>query len=140
MRYDEEDKGKDEKIYDLFKQAMQETKLLERIKWARIIIHQLEQKHLVQLPKDFLIKVEFDWLASLLTDHQLVRELELRYKVTDGVEGYKYFDRIENDNPNDIFNFRTDLEVKISKIELRILDLFSIIVKTLDVEIEGDDL
>lgn len=140
MDYDDEGKSKDDKIYDLFKQAMQQPNLLEKLKWARIISFQLETKHETQLPKEFLIKKERDWLQDLLLNAELTRDLELRYRVTDGTEGYKYFDRIANDNPNDVFNHGDELEASIRHIELRLTTFFAVIVKTLDISDEGDDL
>ena len=143
MYFDEDDegKGKDEKIYDLFKQAMQEQNLVVRLKWAILILRQLEPKHIEQFPKGFSIQKEMQWLYNILKDNEFKKRIELRYRVTEGTEGYKYFDKIANDNPNDVFNYDRDTEDIIIDTELRLIDLFGYIVKTLDIEIsDGEEL
>ena len=76
-------------------------------------------------------------------EHRFVREV---YKSVSAAgvdyieQGYKNFDKIINDNPNDVWNYDESTEKKIIEIENELLFFFAQIVKTLDISIDLDEL
>lgn len=134
------EESKDQKIYDIYKQAMEALNLNQRLRVAYVLSFQLEKKHTDKLPKDFNITQKQTWILDKLKDLELNRIIELRHRVTDTQEGYKYFDKIINDNPNDVWNYDESTEKKIIEIENELLFFFAQIVKTLDISIDLDEL
>ena len=130
-----ESSGKDAKIFEIFKSAMECSFLVNKLRYAFILTFQLEKYHLGKLDKDFSIVEERKFIQGRLLDLKLLRSLNLQFRVTEGVEGYKYFDNIiEGDNPNNVYNFDEELEGEIASINLRLLTFFAQVVKTLDIE------
>jgi len=136
----DEEVGRDEKIYDIYKDAINETNLNIKLRKAYVLSFQLEKKHVEKLPDDFNIEVWQGWLLERIKDLKFNRLLDLRYRVTEGAEGYKYFDFIDNDNPKDVFNYDEDAERQIIDVESRLLKLFALIVKTLDISFDIEEL
>lgn len=136
----DEEANKDQKIYDIYKQAMEAPNLNHKLRVAYVLSFQLEQKHLAKLPKDFDITKERAWILERMKDLEIHRQIELRFKVTESQEGYKYFDRIMNDNPNDVWNYNKEAEKLIIDAEAKLLFFFAQIVKTLDIGVDFEDL
>jgi len=136
----DEDAQKDQKIYDIYKQAMEVPNLNHKLRVAYVLSFQLEKKHTDRLPADFDITQERVWILETIKNIEIHRQIELRFKVTESQEGYKYFDKIMNDNPNDVWNYNEDCEKLIIKAETKLLFFFAQIVKTLDIGIDFEDL
>ena len=136
----DEEVGKDEKIYDIYKDAINETNLNIKLRKAYVLSFQLEKKHLDKMPDDFSIELEQAWILERVKDLGFNRLVDLRYRVTEGVEGYKYFDFIDNDNVKDVFNYDKEVEEKIVMVESQLLKLFALIVKTLDITVDFEEL
>jgi hypothetical protein len=136
----DEDAQKDQKIYDIYKQAMEAPNLNHKLRVAYVLSFQLEKKHTDRLPADFDITQERVWILESIKNIEIHRQIELRFKVTESQEGYKYFDKIMNDNPNDVWNYNEDCEKLIIEAEAKLLFFFAQIVKTLDIGIDFEDL
>jgi len=136
----DEEVGKDEKIYDIYKDAINETNLNIKLRKAYVLSFQLEKKHLDKMPDGFSIELEQAWILERVKDLGFNRLVDLRYRVTEGVEGYKYFDFIDNDNVKDVFNYDKEVEEKIVMVESQLLKLFALIVKTLDITVDFEEL
>lgn len=136
-----EENNKDQKIFEIYKDAISSTTLIKRLEQSYILSFQLEKKHLEQLPKDFDLLKERAWILSKLSDLELNRKLNLREKVVSTQEGYQYFDNIEElDNPNNVFNYDKVLDADMMLITNRLLRFFANIIKTLDIEFDLGDL
>lgn len=137
---DDQEASKDQKIYDIYKQAMEALNLNQRLRIAYVLSFQLEKKHKDKLPKEFKLEEKQEWILRKLKDIELNRIIELRHRVTDTQEGYKYFDKIVNDNPNDVWNYDEKTEKQIIEIENDLLYFFARIVTTLDISMDLDEL
>ena len=129
-----EENGKDSKIYDIYKSAMETTNLINKLKIAFVLTYQLEKKHTDQLPANFSLENERHFIKKSLSNLKLNKSLNLHHRVTENLEGYKYYDNIEDDNKNNVYNYNEAVEKEIIDIELKLLFLFAHIVKTLDLE------
>ena len=138
--FGDQEESKDQKIYDIYKQAIDAIHLNQRLRIAYILSFQLEKKHVDKLPKLFDIKKKQEWILEKIKDLELNRIVELRFRVIEGQEGYKYFDKIINDNANDVWNYDKEIEQKIIDIESELLYFFAQIVKTLDISVDLDEL
>jgi len=136
----DEENNKDSKIYDIYKSAMETPNLLTKLKIAFVLTYQLEKKHTDQLPANFSLENERKFIKQILGNLKLNKNLNLHHKVTEGIEGYKYYDNIEDENPNNIYNYDKEIEREITKIEMRLVHLFAQIVKTLDVSTSIEEL
>lgn len=138
--FDDQEASKDQKIYDIYKQAMEALNLNQRLRIAYVLSFQLEKKHTDKLPQDFKLEEKQKWILEKLKSIALNRVIELRHRVIDTQEGYKYFDKIINDNPNDVWNYHAETEQMVIDIENELLYFFAQIVKTLDISIDLDEL
>ena len=128
---------KDFKIYDLCIRTINAPNLFSALLFCITISYQLDDEHIQRIREhqpDFDLIKERQYFEALLTDLNFIKFLDLRQTILATEDSYQYFDDLQTDDPQDVFNFDEEGEQKRLAIYLHIAKFLGVVMLALAIE------
>lgn len=133
--------AKDFKIYDLCIRALSSDNFIQTCLICITITYQLGEEHISNITKKFPkfnIAAYRQYFEGLIKDLEFMKFLEKRMSILSTEDSYQYFDPIETDDPQDIYNYDTPMEKRRYEEFLRVSQFIGVVMSGLGVAEQED--